>query len=125
MHRSLETLAGAFLVIVGVVFLALANIIISTMLILPLMVWFRARQGRYSVPARAAESLAWAELLTVLTIVVSVVGMGVASVYYEPVSSFFKVPPTPASAGIAVLSFVSVLLRAYLERLWCPRVVAQ
>jgi hypothetical protein len=124
LDRSVDTvfyiLLGALVVLVGSGF-ALS---LGTMVLMPLMIYIRSRQGRTSIASRAIESLAWAELIVVLALVALLVALGVASLNYEALRVLWTVPPSPLSLWLFVLACVAVVVSMFFQRVWYGKLFA-
>lgn len=124
LDRSLYTII--YVIIGGGIILSLASVatFIATMLIMPVMLYVRSRQGRHGVAARAIESVAWAQIVVVFTLIVGLIVLGVASVIYQPLASVWTTPPSPFAIIFFVIGCIVVIVSIYTEDVWSNKLFA-
>lgn len=124
LNRSVETVLYVVLGALVVFIVSGATLFLVMMGLMPLLIYIRTRQGRWSVAARASESLFWAELIVVCVLLIILVALGVASLYYEPLQSLWTSPPSPLTLGFFVFTCIAVVASLYLQRIWYGKLFA-
>jgi len=124
LYRSVETIiyiaVAALLLLVGSRFLMFVGMLIFT----PLMLYIRARQGRYSVVAPVFAVVVWSERVIVALIVAVIVAAGVASLRYEPLRSLWIVAPSPLAVTVFVVAAIVVVISWHVEHKWYLKLFA-
>ena len=64
------------------------------------------------------EAEGWAALATVVLLSVLFVALGVASLQYKPLLSFWTAPPTPTAVVVFVLTGIAVIISVYVQSIW-------
>lgn len=126
LDRSVETV---FYVALAVLVVLIGSGVFLSILMFALMrflihIRVRARHGRTSIAFRAIESYAWAKLIVDASIVILLIGLGVASLQYEPLRSLWTTPPSPISLGIFVLTSVAVVVSMHFQYAWYRKLFA-
>lgn len=125
LYRSVETIAYAAL---GAIILLLAAgtlLFVGTMVVMPILLYVRSRQGRTSVASRAIEAMAWAQVVTLVIVIMLVIVAGIASVVYEPLRSMWSVPPSAASASLLVGVTILLIISFGAQGAWYAKVFAE
>lgn len=124
LDRSVDTVLYIALAVLAVLVGTSLAMFLAMMGLMRLLIYVRSRQGRTSIASRAIESLAWAELIVVLTLVVLLAALGVASLHYEPLRSLWTVPPSATALGFFVFACVAIVVSIYLQRVWYRKLFA-
>lgn len=118
LNRSVDTVIYVAIGTVVIISASLLLAFITMMALTPLMIFIRARQGRYSVSSRVFEALAWSELIVLVLVIIFLIAFGIASLNYEPLHSLWTVPPSPISIGIFVATAIAFVTSLKLQQLW-------
>lgn len=124
LDRSIETVLYIALAVLAVLVGSEIFIGVVGFALMPLLIYIRLRQGRTSIASRAIESFAWAELIVYIALVAMLIGIGVASLQYEPLRSLWSVPPSPTALGIFILASVAMVVSRKTMHVWCRRLFA-
>jgi len=123
-YRSFKTVvyvaAIILLVFIGSRFL----MILGMFIFMPLMIYIRSRQGRYSVASRAIEAMFWSEVTAMMIVVIVLIALGVASLCYEPLRSLWTVAPSPLAIGVFVGATIIVFFSWQFEHKWYLKLFA-
>jgi len=124
LYRSVGTVVSiaiaALLLLVGSAFL----IFIGMLILMPLRMVIRTRQGRPSAASSAGEAVGWSELTVVALLVTFIVTAGVASLRYEPIRSLWIVVPSPLAVAIFVVTAIAVVISIYVGDIWSRKLFA-
>lgn len=123
--RSLQTVAYVALAVVGIAMAsAVAAVIFAFLLFLPIS-FFRRRQGLKSAVSLVQETLAWAEIATYILLLILIIALAVAAIYYPPIRSLWPSPPAPFAIVFAALTTIAVLASFVFHYYWFLAVCAQ
>lgn len=125
LNRSVDTVvyvAFGTLILMGGSFLL---IFLGTMALMPLRMFFRARQGRISAASSAFEAMAWSEVIVLILVVALLVALGVASLEYELLRSLWTAPPSPIAVAIFVAAAIAVVINLKFQEFWEGKLFAR
>jgi hypothetical protein len=129
LSRSVETVLyvaiAALVLLTGSVLLEL----LFTFTLLPLFIYMTNRRvgkerASTSIASRVMEASSWAQLISVTFVVVLLIGLGIASIQYEPLRSRWIPAPDPLAISILVITFIVVVATLYFQRVWYRKLFA-
>ena len=124
LNRSISTVAYTAILVVLFLILSMFLEIVGTIVLTPLLVFIRKRQGRFNIASRVIEASAWSRIVILILVIVALVYAGFASLHYAPFYTlFWATPPSPITIWvvtvIAVLVSISFTLeKGYLNKLF-------
>jgi len=124
LSRSVETVFYVIFGTLSIIIVSSIAIFIIMMGLMPLLIYLRSHQGRYSVASRAFESMAWAELIVVSFLSILFIVLGFATYHYAPMQSLWKTSPNPFAMGFFVFTCIILIVSFYLQRLWYRKLFA-
>ena len=99
---------------IALVALSVVSIFLTFILMLitmPIRMWARDRANRISAASAAFEAVTWAGLFAVCLAVAGMIGLGVASYYYEPMKlAIWQSPPNPFALCLYLITLIAVFL---------------
>ena len=104
--KFLSYVLGGVLILTVFFILVIA---VGTIALTPLMIWIRKRQGRMSVAARVIEAEGWAGLIAAILVAILLIGLGVGSLNYEPLRTFWTTPPSALAVVVFIGASIAVL----------------
>lgn len=110
LYRSVETISYVLLAVVILLILSAFLFLTGIFVFMPILVFIRSRQGRYSVVARVQEAEGWSALMVVAAQVTLFVVFAIGSLYYEPLRRLWPTPPSATAVTVfAVLTSIVVI----------------
>jgi len=108
LNRSIST--AAYIAISVVLFLILSMFLefIGTIVLTPLLIFIRKKQGRFNVASRVIEASGWSRVLILILLIIALAWVGFASLYYAPFYTLFWASP-PSPITILVVTVMAVL----------------
>ena len=118
LYRSIEAVAYVVLAAIALLVASFIVLLVFMLGMMPVMMFIRARQGRYSVAARVSEAYAWSKLMVAIAQITLIGALAVASVRYPPIMAFWPMPPSGAAVAIFGVLASIVVLSLHTELSW-------
>lgn len=119
LSRSVNTIIYVMLMAVAVFVLFFIFLFVGTMVLSFFFITLRnLRRYHSAAAAGAGEALAWAQLVSICVLAVGFIVLGIASLRYEPLLSFWTTPPSPVAVGIFVFACIGVMFSLLIQGRW-------
>jgi hypothetical protein len=125
LDRSVDAVFYVLLAALGVLVGSALAIFLGMLALTRLLIYMESRHRPPSIASRVIESLAWAELIVVATLVALLIALGYASLHYEPMRSLWTVPPSPLALWFFVFACVAIVLSMYFQSVWYGKLFAR
>ena len=126
LYRSVETIAYVLIAAVVLLIGSALLFLIGLFVFMPIMVFIRGRQGRYSAVARVQEAEGWSALMVVFSQVALFVVLGISSLRYEPIVGLWpNKPPSAAAVTVFIVLASVVVVSLYTCLFWHSRLFAR
>lgn len=125
LYRSLDSVFTVAVLALALVILSLVFSFVGIFTITPIMIAIRKPQGRHSIASRVIEADAWSQLIIVVSLCLMFVGLGIASLYYEPIRLLWPAVPSLIAVPMAVLTACAVVISVYLQPMWYRKLFAK
>lgn len=116
-------------IIISIGVLAIGTVILTILLMfftMPIRIWARSRVGKESVAWAAFEAMFWAGLFAVSIMVISIIGIGIASYYYIPLQEIIWVKtPEPITLSVFIVTLIGIFLSHWFLRPILIRIFAE
>ena len=122
LSRSVETVLYVAIAAIALLTASLLLELLFTASLLPLFIYMTNRRvgkerASTSIASRVIEASSWGQLISVTFVVVLLIGLGIASIQYEPLRSRW-ISADPLAISILVITSVAVVLTLYFQRWW-------
>ncbi len=124
LYRSIKTVV--YLAIATLLLLAVSAFMffVGFIILTPLRMAIRIRQGRTSAASAVEEAEGWSILITVILLFTVIVTLGVASIQYEPIRSLWIVVPSPLAIVIFIITAIIIVYSIGFENTLCEKLFA-
>jgi len=112
-YRSVETIVYIAIAVLLMLGASALLIVAGVFAIAPILLWIKPPRGSPVWKIMEAES--WAVLIVGVLLVTSLVGLGIASLWYEPLRSLWTVPPSPTAVAILVVAAIVVVISVFAQ----------
>jgi len=112
-YRSVETVAYVAVAVLLMLFAFGLLFVVGIFSIAPILLWIKPPKG--SPVWRIMEAEGWSRIIVSILLVTSLVGLGIASLRYEPLRSLWTVPPTPTAVAIFVVATIVVVISIFAQ----------
>jgi hypothetical protein len=112
-YRSVETVAYVAVAVLLLLGVSTLLVVVGGFAIAPILCWIKPPTG--SPLGRIIEAQRWSMLIVGVLLVTSLVGLGIASLRYEPLRSLWTVPPSPTAVAIFVVASIVVVISVFAQ----------
>jgi len=112
-YRSVETVAYVAVAVLLMLFAFGLLVAAGVFTITPILLWINPPKG--SPVGKIIQAEKWSALIVGVLLVTFLVGLGIASLRYEPLRSLWTVPPTPTAITIFIVAAIVVVLSVFVQ----------
>lgn len=125
LSRSLEAIGAAAILMLVLLVVALVFWFVGTLALTPLFIMMHKKYRRsYSPVPHVMDAMGLSGLLVGVSLCIAFIGLGMASLYYEPLRLHWLTVPSHISVTIAVLTAIAVVLSIAVQEIWYPNLFA-